>query len=33
MMVFTCEVTWSAGGNQGAVPPDCHSLQKFARVS
>jgi DNA-binding beta-propeller fold protein YncE len=30
--LYVGEVTWSAGGDQGAVPPDCHSLQKFARV-
>jgi DNA-binding beta-propeller fold protein YncE len=30
--LYVGEVTWSAGGNQGAVPPDCHSFQKFARV-
>ena len=27
--VYVAEVTWSAGGNRGAVPPDCHALQKF----
>jgi DNA-binding beta-propeller fold protein YncE len=30
--LYVSEVTWSAGGNRGAVPADCHSLQKFARV-
>jgi DNA-binding beta-propeller fold protein YncE len=27
--VYVTEVTWSAGGNRGLVPPDCHALQKF----
>jgi DNA-binding beta-propeller fold protein YncE len=27
--VYVAEVTMSAGGNRGLVPPDCHSLQKF----
>ncbi len=31
--LYVGEVTWSAGGNQGAVPADCHSLQKFLRPS
>ena len=31
--LYVGEVTWSAGGNRGVVPPDCHSLQKFARLS
>jgi DNA-binding beta-propeller fold protein YncE len=31
--LYVGEVTWSAGGNLGLVPPDCHSLQKFARAS
>jgi DNA-binding beta-propeller fold protein YncE len=30
--LYVGEVIWSAGGNQGVVPPDCHSLQKFARL-
>ena len=30
--LYVGEVVWSAGGNQGAVPPDCHALQKFARI-
>jgi DNA-binding beta-propeller fold protein YncE len=30
--VYVGEVVASAGGNQGLVPPDCHTLQKFARV-
>jgi DNA-binding beta-propeller fold protein YncE len=29
--LYVAEVVWSAGGNQGLVPPDCHSLQKFTR--
>jgi DNA-binding beta-propeller fold protein YncE len=29
--VYVAEVTWSAGGNRGLVPPDCHALQKFTR--
>ena len=31
--VYVGEVTMSAGGNRGAVPPECHSLQKFIRLS
>jgi DNA-binding beta-propeller fold protein YncE len=31
--LYVGEVTWSAGGNRGAVPADCHPLQKFARLS
>ena len=27
------EVTMSAGGNRGLVAADCHTLQKFVRVS
>jgi hypothetical protein len=27
------EVTLSAGGNAGLVPRDCHSLQKFVRIT
>ncbi|MBN9121649.1 MAG: hypothetical protein J0I06_21300 [Planctomycetes bacterium] len=27
--VYVSEVTWSAGGSRGLVPPDCHALQKF----
>jgi DNA-binding beta-propeller fold protein YncE len=27
--VYVSEVTWSAGGSRGVVPPDCHALQKF----
>jgi sugar lactone lactonase YvrE len=27
--IYVGEVTMSAGGNRGAVPADCHSLQKF----
>jgi DNA-binding beta-propeller fold protein YncE len=30
--LYVGEVTWSAGGNRGAVPVDCHALQKFARL-
>jgi len=30
--IYVAEVTWSAGGNRGLVPADCHSLQKFTRV-
>jgi DNA-binding beta-propeller fold protein YncE len=30
--LYVGEVTWSAGGNSGVVPADCHSLQKFARL-
>jgi hypothetical protein len=29
--IYVTEVTWSAGGKNGAVPPDCKSLQKFSR--
>jgi DNA-binding beta-propeller fold protein YncE len=29
--LYVGEVIWSAGGNQGAVPPSCHALQKFTR--
>jgi len=31
--IYVAEVTWSAGGKNGVVPPDCHSLQKFERPS
>ena len=31
--LYVGEVVWSAGGNQGAVPPDCHALQKFTRAN
>jgi DNA-binding beta-propeller fold protein YncE len=31
--LYVAEVTWSAGGNRGVVPADCHSLQKFLRLS
>jgi DNA-binding beta-propeller fold protein YncE len=27
--LYVGEVTMSAGGNRGVVPPDCHALQKF----
>jgi hypothetical protein len=30
--LYVGEVTMSAGGNQGVVPADCHSLQKFVRI-
>jgi DNA-binding beta-propeller fold protein YncE len=30
--LYVGEVVWSAGGCRGAVPADCHALQKFARV-
>jgi DNA-binding beta-propeller fold protein YncE len=30
--VYIGEVTMSAGGNQGVVPRDCHTLQKFVRI-
>jgi DNA-binding beta-propeller fold protein YncE len=29
--VYVAEVVWSAGGNRGLVPTDCHALQKFTR--
>ncbi len=29
--IYVAEVTISAGGKRGLVPPDCHSLQKFTR--
>jgi len=29
--LYVGEVVWSAGGDRGAVPPGCHSLQKFIR--
>ena len=29
--LYVAEVMWSAGGNRGVVPADCHSLQKFVR--
>jgi hypothetical protein len=29
--VYVAEVVWSAGGNRGVVPPDCHALQKFVQ--
>ncbi len=31
--MYVGEVTMSAGGNQGLVPPTCHTLQKFVRAS
>src|SRR5436190_14540661 len=27
--LYIGEVVWSAGGNRGMVPPNCHALQKF----
>jgi DNA-binding beta-propeller fold protein YncE len=30
--VDVAEVVWSAGARRGLVSPDCHALQKFARV-
>jgi hypothetical protein len=30
---YVGEVTLSAGGNAGLVPRDCHSLQKFVRIT
>ena len=30
--LYVSEVTYSAGGRQGLVPLDCHSLQKFVRI-
>jgi DNA-binding beta-propeller fold protein YncE len=30
--VYVSEVTLSAGGNRGLVPPTCHTLQKFVRL-
>jgi DNA-binding beta-propeller fold protein YncE len=30
--LYVGEVTWSAGGNRGLVPRDCHALQKFTRL-
>jgi DNA-binding beta-propeller fold protein YncE len=29
--LYVGEVIWSAGGDQGVVPADCHALQKFVR--
>jgi DNA-binding beta-propeller fold protein YncE len=29
--IYVAEVVWSAGGNRGMVPADCHALQKFTR--
>ena len=31
--VYVGEVTWTFAGKAGLVPPDCHTLQKFVRVS
>jgi DNA-binding beta-propeller fold protein YncE len=30
--LYVGEVVWSAGGDIGAVPADCHALQKFVRM-
>ena len=30
--LYVGEVTWTAGGRVGAVPEDCHTLQKLVRV-
>ncbi len=30
--LYVGEVVWSAGGDRGAVPADCHALQKFVRM-
>jgi DNA-binding beta-propeller fold protein YncE len=30
--LYIGEVVWSAGGNRGMVPPNCHALQKFVLV-
>jgi DNA-binding beta-propeller fold protein YncE len=29
--IYVGEVTWTFAGREGLVPPDCHTLQKFAR--
>jgi DNA-binding beta-propeller fold protein YncE len=31
--VYVGEVSWTFAGKAGLVPPDCHTLQKFVRVS
>jgi sugar lactone lactonase YvrE len=31
--LYVGEVVMSAGGNRGLVPPECHALQKFVRLS
>jgi DNA-binding beta-propeller fold protein YncE len=31
--IYVAEVVWSAGGNRGLVPADCHALQKFKHRS
>lgn len=31
--IYVAEVTMSAGGDRGVVPPSCHSFQKFSRIS
>ena len=30
--IYIAEVTWSAGGKNGMVPADCHSLHKFSKT-
>ena len=30
--IYVSEVVWSAGANKGVVSPQCHTLQKFARI-
>ncbi len=30
--IYVAEVTMTAGGNKGKVPPECHSLQKFVKI-
>ncbi len=31
--LYVAEVTYTFAGKRGLVPPDCHTLQKFARVT
>ncbi|MFO0953745.1 MAG: peptidyl-alpha-hydroxyglycine alpha-amidating lyase family protein [Isosphaeraceae bacterium] len=31
--LYVGEVCWSAGGNRGVVPADCHALQKFRKLT
>lgn len=31
--IYVSEVVWSAGGRDGVVGPDCHTLQKFVRIN
>ena len=30
--LYVAEVSWTAQGRFGLVPPDCHTLQKFVRI-